>query len=109
MKSEYKEIRELDSLTKGLLEDYYPIHPNTIDYLNILSKIYAQENRTLFRFLSDVVDRKINTENIMVNDQLNIVTIDYLFDYFIEDISEDNIGLSTSVNNTLRFCKKNGK
>ncbi|NMB27181.1 MAG: hypothetical protein GX987_03880 [Tissierellia bacterium] len=104
MRNKYDEIKELENITYGLLEYYYPMHPVTIDYLNTLSKLYAQENRTLFRFLSDVVDRKIKIEDIMVNGKLNLITMDCLYDYFIEDVSGDDVAFITSANDALRHC-----
>lgn len=106
MMNQYDEARHLDNITDGELEYYYPVHPITIKYLNMLSKLYAQENRTLFRFLSDVVDKKIRVEDIILDGKLNIVTMDYLYDYFIETAVQDNLSIISSANDALRFCKE---
>ena len=106
MMNQYDEARHLDNITDGELEYYYPVHPITIKYLNMLSKLYAQENRTLFRFLSDVVDKKIRVEDIILDGKLNIVTMDYLYDYFIEAAVQDNLSIISSANDALRFCKE---
>lgn len=106
MRNEYDEIKYLDEKTNGMLEFYYPVHPQTIHYLNTLSKLYAQENRTLFRFMSDVVDKKIRTENVVVDGELNIIMMDCLYDYFIETAAEDNISIITSANDALRWCNE---
>lgn len=106
MRSEYDEVKYLDEITDGLLEHYYPMHPVTIDYLIELSNLYAQENRTLFRFISDVVDKKVRLEDVIVDGKLNIITMDYLYDYFIETATEDNLPIVTSANVAFEFCKE---
>lgn len=106
MMNQYDEAKYLDEITHGEFEHYYPVHPITIKYLNMLSKLYAQENRTLFRFLSDVVDKKIRVEDIILDGKLNIVTMDYLYDYFIETAVQDNLSIISSANDVLRICKE---
>ncbi len=107
MRSDYEEVKYVENITNEEIQNYYPIHPSALYYLNTLSKIYSQENRTVFRFLSDVVDRKIKTEDIIVSDgRLNLVTIDYLYDYFIEDASEGNMTIVKSANDALRECSE---
>lgn len=109
MKNEYDEIRELDNMTNGILKEYYPIHPNIIKYLNTLSKLYAQENRTLFMFMSDVVDKKIRLEEIIVDGKANVITLDYLYDYFIEDATEDNREIVKAANDVFSYCNEKWK
>ena len=106
MKNQYNEVKELEELTDGLLKYYYPLHPVTIDYLNKLSKLYAQENRTLFRFLSDVVDPIIKKENIIVDGHLNIITMDVLYDYFVTDANEMGLSLVESANDIFKICNE---
>lgn len=106
MRNQYDEVKELEDLTDGLIKYYYPLHPVTIDYLNKLSKLYAQENRTLFRFLSDVVDSIIKNEDIIVDDHLNIITMDVLYDYFVTDADEMGLSLVESANDIFRICNE---
>jgi hypothetical protein len=106
MRNKYEKVKELEEITNGSLRDYYPLHPVTVDYLNKLSRLYAQENRTLFKFLSDVVDQIIKKEDIMKDGHLNIITMDVLYDYFVEDAYELGLEIVQSANNIFRMCKE---
>ena len=107
MKETYKDAIEFaERVTDGKIRSVYPMHPKTVDYMRILSEHFAQENRTLFKFLAEIVDKKIRNGNIMVGDSLNLITPDSVYDYFIADISEENLPILQSANTAISQCKE---
>ncbi|HEY5588153.1 MAG TPA: hypothetical protein VIK86_04255 [Candidatus Paceibacterota bacterium] len=94
-----------EKITGNAVKRFLPFHPFSIKYLRLLSQRYAQENRTIFQFMADVVGRKIN-EDMIDNNQLNLVTPDYVYDYFIHAAAEENDSLMASVNTLLNECQE---
>lgn len=65
-----------------VIEDCYPLHPTSTFILPRLSGKIAQNERTLFTFLSS--DEKYTLNNFLnkVGDKYELLTPDHLFDYF---------------------------
>lgn len=106
MKVNYRqEVSYVEQVTNNLIQRFYPIHTPTLKYLKLLSQRYAQENRTIFRFLADEVGKKVK-ENIIVDGKLNLITPDYVYDYFIGSVIEENETLMVSVNSVLSECSE---
>lgn len=75
-------LLENDDLKKKLVEGCYPLHPLTAFILPRLSEKIAQNERTLFTFLSS--SQKNSLKKFINNnqDKFNLVTPDYIYDYF---------------------------
>lgn len=83
-------------------EDFYPLHPATVKYLEPVSKIYAQKVRTTFSFLKEVVIEKFSGKEIEENGKLNLITLSDLFDYFEDAIEEKNSKIAEVYNQANR-------
>lgn len=81
----------------------YPIHPHTVKSIIRVSSKYAQNERTIFSFFAQAVNRKLG-EPVIVEERLNLITAGEIFDYFIDSISERNILLKESAMRCLSFC-----
>lgn len=88
-------------------EDFYPLHPATVKYLDPVSKIYAQKVRTTFSFLKEVVIEKFSGKDIEEDGKLNLITLSDLFDYFEDAIEEKNIKVSEVYNQANREIRNN--
>ncbi|TDX53236.1 DUF6079 family protein [Orenia marismortui] len=82
-------ITKLEEKYGYKVEDYYPLHPVTLNYIHSVSKRFAQADRTLFKFLREVIKEKFFNENIIVNDKLNLISLDMIFEYFLPSIEKD--------------------
>lgn len=51
-------IERLENKYPFKFEDFYPIHPATLDYLMPISEIYAQKTRTTLGFIKEIVKEK---------------------------------------------------
>lgn len=80
------------------LEEYYPLHPATVTYLEPISRMYAQRTRTTFTFLKAVIREKFFIQPIEINNKLNLVTIADLYNYFEDEIEIKNKNLFTTYN-----------
>lgn len=70
--------------------ELYPLHPATAALLPLLSARIAQNDRTLFNFLSDTGPNTLTeflTESAVVDGRPNLLTVDRLFPYFIVAIA----------------------
>ncbi len=80
--SDNKLISDDKNIAKNIVMSCYPLHPSTIYILPRLSEKVAQNERTLFTFLS------ANHKNTLAEfvekcpDDFALVTPDYLYDYF---------------------------
>lgn len=70
------------SNVKEVITGCYPLHPSTVYILPRLSEKVAQNERTLFTFLSSNQKYTLTEFIEKNNDKLPFVTPDYLFDYF---------------------------
>ena len=82
----YNEIRNLnifknvDNIEKNLFKGCFPLNPITTYSLIELSEKIAQNERTLFTFLTD--DDINGLKNFIYNDSKGLFTIDKIYDYF---------------------------
>jgi len=105
-KDKYKDlIEELKNQYKIELEDYYPLHPATVTYLEPISGMYAQRTRTTFTFLKEVIREKFFAQPIEVNNKLNLVTIADLYNYFVNEIESKNKSLFTTYNRIFNHVR----
>lgn len=105
-KDKYKDlIEELKNRYKIELEDYYPLHPATVTYLEPISKDYSQRTRTTFTFLKEVIRERFFTQPIEVNNRLNLVTIADLYNYFEDEIESKNKDLFTAYNRIFNHVR----
>lgn len=98
-------IEKLGDQYKIELEDYYPLHPATVTYLEPISKDYAQRTRTTFTFLKEVIREKFFAQPIEINNKLNLVTIADLYNYFENEIESKNKALFTTYNQIFNHIK----
>lgn len=85
------------------MDKVYPIHPHTVKSIIRVSGKYAQNERTIFSFFAQAVNRKLN-EPVIIDERLNLITTGEIYDYFIDSISERNILLKESAMRCLSFC-----
>ena len=82
----YEKIKELsmfknaDNLEKNLFKGCYPLNPLTVYALIELSEKIAQNERTLFTFLTD--DDGNSLKSFIYNNGQGLFTIDKIYDYF---------------------------
>lgn len=79
-------IETLEDKYPYKFEDFYPIHPATLDYLMPISTIYAQKTRTTLGFIKEIVKEKYFIKPIEENGKLNLVTLSDLFETFQDAI-----------------------
>ena len=79
-------IETLENKYPYKFEDFYPIHPATLDYLMPISTIYAQKTRTTLGFIKEIVKEKYFIKPIEENGKLNLVTLSDLFETFQDAI-----------------------
>lgn len=91
----------------GVIENCYPLHPVTTFILPRLSEKIAQNERTLFTFLSS--DNKHTLPEFLKHNQndFELLTPDYIYDYFEplfrkEDYTTDIYKIYMLTNNVLR-------
>ena len=98
-------LREyMTDITSTLLKNVYPLHPLSALVLPLLCQRYAQNDRSLFTFLTSdephgfkafLADHTVETEPIALPRlQLPTLQIDQLYDYFIETVP----GLASRLN-----------
>ncbi len=78
---------------------YFPLHPVTLRYLRGVSERLGQEKRTAFSFIKDRVKSILQAEELLVDERLNVLGPDLLFDYFLPDLDQqDDIGIIYAFN-----------
>jgi len=92
MKGHRGQVEELNNLiqTFQMVDDgqpirlsaFFPLHPAVAHYLPRVSRVLGQAERTSFGFIDEVVRQKLN-EPLAVEQRLNLVTLDRVFDYFL--------------------------
>ena len=89
-----------DILTEGC----YPLHPFTTFILPILSEKIAQNERSLFTFLSSNQKKSLNDFLKQEQNEFQLITPDYLYDYF--EITLKNEIHTTSLYKNYNILKK---
>ncbi|ODS38772.1 MAG: hypothetical protein A7315_03155 [Candidatus Altiarchaeales archaeon WOR_SM1_79] len=80
----------------------YPFHPAVVYYLPNFS-YFSQETRSIFQFVQEEIG-KIQSEPLIVNGKLNLITFDQLFEYFKKTPDIENDGpLNEAYNNLMSF------
>lgn len=82
----------------------YPIHPHSVDSIITVSGKFAQNERTIFSFFAETVNKKLN-EPVILDQRLNLITTGDIYNYFIDTIAELNVALKDSALRCLSFCK----
>jgi len=92
MKSHRGQVKELTDLieTFRMVDDgrpmklsaFFPLHPAVAHYLPFISRELGQAERTSFGFVDEVVRRQLD-KPIAKEQQLNLITLDQVFDYFL--------------------------
>jgi ornithine cyclodeaminase/alanine dehydrogenase-like protein (mu-crystallin family) len=86
------------------MEKVYPIHPHTVNSIISVSGKFAQNERTIFSFFAEAVNRKLR-EPVVKDERLNLITTGDIYNYFIDTISERNAILKDSALRCMSFCK----
>jgi len=84
-------------LSESMIAEAYPLHPITAIVLPLLCTRYAQNDRSLFTFLTSDEPHgfcEFLRQTIVFNYSLPTFTLDRLYDYFVESVS----GLASRVN-----------
>jgi hypothetical protein len=68
----------------------YPIHPHSVKSIIRVSGKFAQNERTIFSFFAQAVNKKLR-EPVIMDERLNLITTGEIYDYFIDSISERNL------------------
>jgi len=111
-KNKFNSLREdyatlfntLNMYHKNIYEQFYPLHPATIDYLKSVSEYFAQKESTIFAFLADVVKERKLKEPVIIDNRLNLVNLSDVYDYFIQSVMEKDHSIMRSINSTLNLC-----
>jgi len=82
----------------------YPIHPHTVNSIISVSSKFAQNERTIFSFFAETVNRKLR-EPVIKDERLNLITTGDIYNYFIDTISERNAILKDSALRCMSFCR----
>jgi hypothetical protein len=84
-------------VTQSVLAEVYPIHPLTALALPLLCTRYAQNDRSLFTFLTSDEPHAFQsflTAAQLVDDQIPTLQLHQVYDYFVESVS----GLASRIN-----------
>ena len=82
----------------------YPIHPHTVSSIISVSSKFAQNERTIFSFFAESVNKKLK-EPVIKDQRLNLITTSDIYNYFIDTISERNEILKDSALRCMSFCR----
>lgn len=92
MKGHRGQVKELTDLveTFQMIDDgrpmklsaFFPLHPAVAHYLPRISRELGQAERTSFGFIDEIVRQKLD-EPLTKGQQLNLVTLDQVFNYFL--------------------------
>ncbi len=103
---EYEEVfEELEREYGRRIEDFYPLHPATIMYLEPMTKLYAQGVRTAFGFFNEKVRQDYLHQEVIKDGKLNLVTVSDLYDYFEGDIEEKKKQLYETRNQICNYVE----
>jgi len=86
--------RDRNEIRETIIEGCYPLHPMTTFCLPYLADKVSQKTRSMFKFFSRLniegsLYNFIETQPVINDDgRLNLYTLDYLFDYFKNDIEK---------------------
>lgn len=69
--------------------DCYPLHPTTTFLLPRLSERIAQNERTLFTFLTSMQKNTLREFIVSSEEDFPVVTPDYLYDYFEQELRKE--------------------
>ncbi|WP_320046563.1 BREX system ATP-binding domain-containing protein [uncultured Ilyobacter sp.] len=106
-KEEYREMfEELEEEYGRSMEDFYPLHPATIMYLEPMTKLYAQGVRTAFGFFEKKVRNEYFNQEVIKDGKLNLVTVSDLYDYFEGDIEDKKRKLYETLNQVRNYVKE---
>jgi len=81
-------FKETDNVEKILFEGCFPLNPITVYSLIELSEKIAQNERTLFTFLTD--DDSNSLKNFILNNENGLFNIDKIYDYFKPILKKDD-------------------
>lgn len=108
----YSKIQNLDMflnvnlLTEKLFEGCFPLNPITVYSLVQLSEKVAQNERTLFTFITD--DDQNGFKNFIDNNIDGLFTVDKIYDYFKPALKKiDDIYIKNIFQRTESLLKKN--
>ncbi len=97
MRSHRGQVKELTDLIETFrmvddgrpmkLSGFFPLHPAVAHYLPRISYELGQAERTSFGFIDEVVRQKLD-EPLAKGRQLNLVTLDRVFDYFLHAMGQ---------------------
>lgn len=105
-RGEYGEdFKELEKEYGRSIEDFYPLHPATIMYLEPMTKLYAQGVRTAFGFFEQKVRKDYFHQEVIKDGKLNLVTVSDLYDYFEGDIEEKRRELYETRNQICNYVE----
>ncbi|WP_370809580.1 hypothetical protein [Ruminococcus callidus] len=85
----YNDSSMIRGKEKLVIEGCYPLHPVTTFILPRLSERVAQNERTLFTFLSSNQKNTLRQFIDNVKDELSFITPDYLYDYFENELRKE--------------------
>ncbi|MGM0471828.1 MAG: hypothetical protein ACQEQI_06055, partial [Bacillota bacterium] len=80
----------LEKLKDWIIFGCYPLHPATAFGLFNLAKLVAQNERTLFTFLSHKHEYSLNHFLEETDDEFPLLGLDQLYDYFLELIKQED-------------------
>ena len=87
--STYEKTNLLSGKTRQVIFDCYPLHPVTTFVLPRLSEKVAQNERTLFTFLSSTQKNTLKQFIDKNTSDIPFVTPDYLYDYFENELRKE--------------------
>ncbi|MGY6530118.1 MAG: hypothetical protein ACXITR_09330 [Cyanobacterium sp.] len=91
-------IFKLEKIEQSLIKNIYPLHPLSALILPVLCVKYAQNDRTLFTFITSDEPfsfKKFLEETVINDDSLPTLKLDQIYDYFISSVG---MGLTRVVN-----------
>lgn len=91
-------ILKLEKIEDNLIKNIYPLHPLSALILPVLCVKYAQNDRTLFTFITSDEPfsfKKFLEETVINDDDLPTLKLDQIYDYFISSVG---MGLTRVVN-----------
>ena len=103
-----------DDYTQELVEDTYPLHPITAFVLPMLCTRYAQNDRSLFTFLTSAEPfsfKNFLVETKVERNALPTLKLDWVYDYFIEAVgtglaSRPNLQRWVEIQNLIDDAKR---
>ncbi len=97
-------------LTEKVVEGCFPLHPLVTYALPLINRSVAQTNRTMFQFLKD----KDGLNGFLTQHQLaspypdwsNLLTLDWLFDYFEKSIQVRRSDITDAYNHAFQLLER---